>query len=325
MNDLTPPEHEVSQKPTPKDFVKAIAAVGEYNKQFGFGGLFSRTISHSIEQSLAEGPITADTKSYLEEHFPRKVILLDPLKTTFDREKSVGGTLLDLKISSETQRLGLAVQPARANGSVTESNGAMTKAGEARLTIADKGKFIGFLEGLSEEQAHDAEVQDALLTFSWSLISQVNKDVNLKDPSEADLNTIASLSVIASQCQRLGLGENEAVQQLTKMGKYANEHCLREYVEAQNASMLSRGEGFGPRNWHTDGAVDRWDNVLEIFERLKTNPNAANLVTEVRASLLTAANGALDDLHANKYPWVAGRADDELRPLFKRIIVQVSE
>lgn len=310
MSDTRPIEQEMPHsESSPEDLSRVMKAVTDYNKKFGLGGLLSFTFQQALSNAESQDKNPND---------PIKAFVNSLPDQNFKEQQSTSATILDLENSERLKRLGLDLLPAKGAAFAYTQEGRIDT-GKVRVSVSNRERLLAFLKGLSQEDSSKTEVQTGLMELANSFSSQLQNDVDLEHPTDYDLNLITSLNGITATYDNLGLGQEPSIILLQKMGKYAVQGCLKEYIGVKKAGFFE--EGFGPRNWHSDGEyIGKWENGLQALASLKENPKAGNLAEDLRSFLLSSAQGALEDLNINKYPWVAPRAEGELRPHFQSVI-----
>lgn len=315
MSDAKPPEIEISeQRASPSDLTKAMEAINQYNRKFGLGGLLSFTLDRALSKAESES---------INPNDPFKAFVNSIPEQSFEDQQSTDATILDLENSDRLKKLGLELLPAKGTSFAYTPEGRIDT-GKVRVSIGNKERLLAFLESLSQEDAGKAEVQTGLMELANSFSSQLMNDVDFEHPTDFDLNLITSLNDISATYNSLGLGQEPSVILLRQMGKYATQGCLKEYIVVRKAGLFN--EGFGPRNWHTDGEYrDKWEVGLQALASLKEKPKTAGLAEDLRSFLLSSSQGALEDLDSDKYPWVAPRKDGELRPYFQGVVQKLQQ
>ena len=282
------PEHEKSLGEI--NLGGLVSSLDSYNEQFQPGSM----MAESILGSIGEGK----SKKNIEQR----------------REDELSHILRTHK--EELSRTGLGLEPVK-TGIVMIESGAkkITKHLEMRINLVDGKRFIGYLDDLAANPIQESQT-DALKSIAKSLTAQLTSQYQLENPNdERMIQLLGNLDQIIQKYQKIEAnapGLAESVTELAKYSEIARKKYLKEFLWAENASLLNEvGDAdhyFGPSKWHMDASAESyrdmyWGRAVKVVKAMSKNPNARQFQLDLIDRLETDLRYAKEDLktHSPEY------------------------
>lgn len=207
-------------------------------------------------------------------------------------------------------RTGLSLEPVNGSTTLYTKEGEILPSSEMGLNLADRDRFLAYLEALQPETLTDSQAL-GLETVAETLTKQLTTQYNLDNPADDRMiELLSGLGKIVDQYDRLDPKKNRglqaAIEQLRIYAEIGKAKYLREYLLVEKSGILAEvgGPNFGPSNWHTDSEPAsyriRWQQALEVLRIVQSNPNAATLAKQLQSNLVASLEYARKDLEQSE-------------------------
>jgi hypothetical protein len=254
--------------------------INRYNNHFSVGSMLGRLLDEPIQRKPEEQA---------------------PVLTTLGLEESnqqAESFIVAAKHKQLLNDIGLTLEPVSGKSNEIMALGESAGAGEMRINISDKDRFVSFLGAIKPEQIDEVKLRTTLETIPSILSNQILDAYDLQAPGETAMQLFSSMDTIVTEYKRLGMGD--AVSRLETYLIYGKQGDLREYISIEKQGLFAEpGITFGPATWQTDMLPqmleDKWRDAFQVLEMLRQNPNGKNLYSALRDQLIRCADFALTE------------------------------
>ena len=144
-----------------------------------------------------------------------------------------------------------------------------------RIHLDDRKKFLNFLSQLTAEKVEEFGLAHSLLLILRAFESNIRTQYFLgPDISDQGLSLLGSLGDILASYEQLGLESlllfREVHQTLSEYHAFAQEHCLRQYLEARKLYLLPPDARPIHDNTSSEMLTERWQKVIDLIEQVRT-------------------------------------------------------
>lgn len=164
---------------------------------------------------------------------------------------------------------------------------------QGSLLLLDESRLVGFLRQLTPDMVDDAG-RNALSALATDLHLQCGEQLSLAVTNESEPPALSPFEAAGAQLARLGVHEGQQI--IDSIAAFQ----AGIYVEHVQARSILDNRGWGPATWHRDSQPDsyqqRWERMLESFDRVRQNPDARTLAIEVYHFLRESAGTARGEL-----------------------------
>lgn len=280
------------------EFNALFGDIERFNRKFSTGSIMARSIF-----SLYEGP---------EE---------DSLSTYDEKAQELTAAGINLIHRNTLNKVGLEIEPVSGKYARLIAADKQIGAGEMRLNIKDRRRFLGFLQVLDLTITKDSPLGEHLDGLSHILAQQILDHYNLQQPSDEALQLLGSLEGIVREFRRLEVRGSKRLKTYLEHSKTGD---LREYILVEQEGLLTEpGEYFGPADWQKDirpeGLKERWGVALKALETAKKNPNAQKLYHQLYEHLRKSLEIAIENLEVLEREGYPKEYISGLRPILEGV------
>jgi len=276
-----------------------VQAIEDYNSQFGISSLMASTLGRAL---------AGETKDRLDSEIASQISWGD----------------MERKFRDILAATGLSLE-AVGGGATLFTSGDQIPSSQMRINLKNGRTFVQYLCSLSQETLTPGQ-RYGLEKVADSFTLQLSREYQISDPNdERVLGLFGQLEQVIVGYQKLGLGKS--TEKLSEYLKFARKGYLLEYITIERAGLFAEvgGENFGPSRWHTDMSPEhyrsRWDQALDIFDKVSQNPRAAEVAQRLRTHLILSAEYAQQDIEKN--PRIIEYVPEPQRQAFKETLKYV--
>jgi hypothetical protein len=264
-------------------FSTLVADIAAHNDQFSVGAVLGRAIgrmqahaehTQSLTSAGAGEEEAAMTAGFVAEDIDESV------------EQGVERELLGMTTAQMLAKAGLALSPVRRSVMYMHA-GRAEPLGKVRLSMADGGAFVGFLDAVDPAIADDDFKRSAAVA-AHDIAAEAEQAI-LNGETAIAAESLAYTDGILRGLDKLGLHEDPARNNLQDIATYHAQGVVIEWLDARESGLLRDvdPEYYGPSGWQRDSSSqslgERWRRILDTVAAARSNPNGAELAADLAA------------------------------------------